>query len=77
MKLAEAHFNIGKRVAIPNQGDIAIHSELRKFIYDEEGKYYITLDRITKGGRLIVRHGKETFSLSPRYVVLFENRHEA
>lgn len=77
MKLMDAHTLIGARVCILNQGDIAINSELKKFIYDEEGKYYLTLDRITKGGRLILRHGKETFSLAPRYVVLFKNRHEA
>lgn len=73
MKLVEAYNSVGKRVSIPNQGDIAINSELRKFIYDEGDKFYLTLDRVTKGGRLIVRHGKETFSLAPRYVVLFKN----
>jgi len=60
--------DIGKHVRILNKGDIAINSDLRKFLDNDE--HLLLLERITKGGRAIVRHGKHTFSLAPKYIEL-------
>jgi hypothetical protein len=63
--------DIGKRVRILNSGDIAINWDLRKFLYDDANEYPLFLERITKGGRAIVRHGKHTYSLAPKYIKVF------
>jgi hypothetical protein len=52
MKFIDLKLHIGKRVKLNGRGDLAIHGELRKFIYDDENKYYLILERITKGGKV-------------------------
>lgn len=71
MKIDELQSNIGKRVKMNGYGDLAINSELRKFIFDDEDMYYLTIDRITKGGKAIIRHGKHLYSIPPNNVDLF------
>jgi len=61
--------DIGKRVRILNQRDIAINGELRKFLDNDE--HTLMLERITKGGRAILKHEKQTYSLAPRDVEVF------
>jgi hypothetical protein len=68
MKFIDLKLHIGKRVKLNGRGDLAIHGELRKFIYDDENKYYLVLERVTKGGKCIVRHGKETYSVGCKNV---------
>lgn len=70
MNLMDVHTSIGQRVVIPHRGDIAIYDDLRKYIYNSEDTI-LTLERVTKGGRVIVRDGKFTASLAPRNIELY------
>lgn len=64
--------NIGKKVYLTSEGDLAMGMEYRQFIYNNKERY-LTLIKLTKGGMayLLGDNGKY-YSVPPRNVRLFD-----
>ena len=69
-------YYVGLACTLNGKGDLAFESHLRKFIYDEEGLYPLSLQRLTKGGTVHLKFGKEDIIVSPKNVDLIFNVRE-
>jgi len=66
MRLSDIPNNIGKTVTIGG-GDIAIRSELRSMVFNEEP---LTIVKITKGGEVYLQKDNKFYTVPARYVHL-------
>lgn len=71
MRHSELKDNIGKRVKLNGEGDLAMIRERRKYIFDDVNEYELFLDGVTKGGLAILRCGKEVFTVGCKNVDLY------
>jgi hypothetical protein len=61
--------HIGEACTLNGRGDLAMERELRFHI---RNKTPLTIEKVTKGGRVVVRHKKWTYSVAPKNVDLIK-----
>lgn len=72
MKHSDLKDNLGKRVKINGNGDLAMIREFRKFIYDDTNRYELILKGITKEGKAFIGWGDNNIIVGCKNVDLYE-----
>jgi hypothetical protein len=74
MSQDEIKRNIGRRVVINGNRDLAIRGELRPLI--NEPALDIRIEKLTKSGMAYLKHGKQFYSVPTGNVDLLDDLHE-